>query len=149
MNFELSQIAVSLAAYLAPVLPGVVWYEDPNQQGTQTPCAFLQQRYSTITLKQAGYYYQTIGIDLTYLEEYNLPNLQQLYEQAAGALDQVMETFPYQDGEETALLRTYDRSWSIDLDALHYKFESRVWVSLPQTVVPMQSMDYTEAIKDG
>ena len=151
MNFTLSTIARSLADYLAPSLPGVTFYEDPNQQNSKMPCAFLQQRYAYTELRQAGRWLQRIGLDLTYLEDYNLPNLQQLYQAAAGALDLVMETFPYSDGstEGTTLLRTYDREWRIDLDALHYKFELRVWVALPGPFHPMERMDYNEEVSDG
>ena len=60
-----------------------------------------------------------------------------------------METFRYSDGTDTALLRTYDKESRIDLDALHYKFEVRVWVSLPETPVMMQTMDYTEDVTNG
>ena len=59
------------------------------------------------------------------MEDYNLPDLQQRYLAMAEALDLSMEIFPYTDGsgEGSVLLRTYDRKWNIDLDALHYKFE--------------------------
>lgn len=149
MNFTISTIAQSLAAYLAPTLPGVTFYENPNQQGTHPPCMFLQQRYSYIKAKVSGRFLRQIGLDLTYLEDYNLPNMQQLYEQAAEALDQVMETFPYSDGTETATIRTYNREWRIDLDAMHYKFELQVWVSVPETETPMETMDYQEDVTDG
>lgn len=151
MNFTISTIASSLAAYLAPTMPGVTMYEDPNQQGTQPPCMFLQQRYSYTKLRQNGRWLRQIGLDLTYLEDYNLPNMQQLYQAAAEALDLVMETFPYSDGttEGTTLLRTYNREWRIDLDALHYKFELQVWVTLPETETPMQTMDYNAEVQDG
>ena len=151
MNFTISTIASSLAAYLAPTMPGVAMYEDPNQQGTQPPCMFLQQRYSYTKLRQNGRWLRQIGLDLTYLEDYNLPNMQQLYQAAAEALDLVMETFPYSDGttEGTTLLRTYNREWRIDLDALHYKFELQVWVTLPETATPMQTMDYNAEVQDG
>lgn len=151
MNFTISTIASSLAAYLAPTMPGVTMYEDPNQQGTQPPCMFLQQRYSYTKLRQNGRWLRQIGLDLTYLEDYNLPNMQQLYQAAAEALDLVMETFPYSDGttEGTTLLRTYNREWRIDLDALHYKFELQVWVTLPETATPMQTMDYNAEVQDG
>ena len=61
-----------------------------------------------------------------------------------------METFPYSDGttEGTVLLRTYDREWNIDLDELHYRFEIRERVSIPQEYAKMQTMDYNEDIKD-
>ena len=139
MTFTVSTIAKSLAGYLAPVLPGVAMYEDPNQQGSQPPCMFLQTRYNRLKLEMGGYWLRTLGLDLTYLLDYNLPDLQQRYQAAAEALDLVMETFPYSDGEaeaEPVLLRTYVRSWKVDLDALHYKFELRERVTLPAPSVP-------------
>ena len=151
MNFTVSTIAQSLASYLAPSLPGVTFFENPNQQGSTTPCMFLQQRYSYPKLKQGGRWLRQIGLDLTYLVDYNLPNMQELYQTAAEALDLVMETFPYTDGttEETTLLRTYDREWRIDLDGMHYKFELQVWVELPEENIPMETMDYNPEVTDG
>lgn len=142
MNFTMETVARSLADYLAPVLPGCTWYEDPNQQDSQMPCAFLQQRYANTALQTGGRWLRTIGLDLTYLEDYNLPDLQRRYQRAAEALDLVMETFPYQDGAgNTTLLRTYDRDWRIDLDAMHYKFELKVLVSLPERGARMEHLD--------
>lgn len=149
MTFTVLTIAESLADYLAPVMPDVTFFEDPNQQGSVMPCAFLQQRYSYLEKRQAGRWLRRIGLDLTCLEDYNLPDLQQRYQRTAEALDMAMETFPYSDGTETTLLRTYDREWRIDLDALHYKFELQVWVSLPEDFNPMQTMDYSEEVSDG
>lgn len=151
MNFTLSNLARSLSDYLAPTLPGVTFYEDPNQQGSTTPCMFLQQRYAYTKLRQAGRWLRQIGLDLTYLVDYNLPNMQELYQTAAEALDLVMETFPYTDGttEGTTLVRTYDREWRIDLDALHYKFELQVWVELPENNTPMETMDYNPEVTNG
>lgn len=142
MNLTVNTVASCLAQYLSPVLPGVMFLQNPEQQGAQMPCMFLQQRYSYITLQTGGYFYRRIGLDLTYLQDYNLPNLQELYQTAAEALDLVLETFPYNDGtnEGTTLLRTYDREWRIDLDALHYKFEIRERVSIPQNEIKMQTI---------
>ena len=150
MNFTISTIAKSLANYLASSFPGVTFYEDPNQQDSKPPMMFLQQRYAHIEPRRNnGYYLRRIGLDLTYLVDYNLPDLQQKYQQAAEQLDLRMETFPYSDGTDTALLRTHDREWRIDLDALHYKFELRVWVTIPEDSVKMETMDYDERLKDG
>ena len=62
-----------------------------------------------------------------------------------------METFPYSDGSNagTVLLRTYEREWNIDLDAMHYKFELRERVTLPEPFIPMQSMIYSEEVANG
>lgn len=150
MNFTVSTIAKSLADYLAPVLPGVTFYEDPNQQGSKPPMLFLQVRYDRKRLETGGFWMRTTGMDLTYLADYNLPDLQQLYQSAGEALDLVMETFPYSDGTNsgTVLLRTYDREWTVDLDAMHYKFELRERVTIPEEAVKMQTMDYDERLKD-
>ena len=150
MNFTIQTIAKSLANYLASSFPGVTFYEDPNQQGSKAPMLFLQQRYAYVEPRRNnGYYLRRIGLDLTYLVDYNLPDLQQQYQQAAEQLDLLMETFPYTDGTDSTLLRTYDREWRIDLDALHYKFELQVWVTIPEDSVKMETMDYDERLKDG
>ena len=149
MNFTVSTISKSLADYLAPSFPGVTFYEDPNQQDSKPPMMFLQTRTNRLTLETGGFWLRTLGIDLVYLLEYNLPNLQQLYQAAGEQLDLLMETFPYSDGttEGTILLRTYDREWNIDLDELHYRFEIRERVSIPQEYAKLQTMDYSEDIK--
>jgi len=151
MTFTINTVARSLADYLAPVLPGVTFYEGPNQQGTSPPCVFLQQRYSRIKRRQAGRWLRNIGLDMTYLEDCSLLNLQSIYESAAEALDLVMETFPYSDGgsEPAALLRTYDREWKIDADALHYKFELRVWVELSENGAKMQTLCLHQEVTNG
>lgn len=151
MNFTLSTIARSLADHLAPHFPGVAFYEDPNQQDSRPPCLFLQQRYAHTRLRQAGRWQRRIGLELTYLLDYNLPNMQQLYQQAAETLDGALETFPYMDGvtDGAACLRTYEREWRVDPDALHYKFEIRVWVRGPAEGEPMRTMDYRQEVMDG
>lgn len=140
MNFTVSTVAKSLSEYLAPYLPGVAFLEDPNQQGLKLPCWFLQQRYSNLEKQVGGYWLRKIGLDLTYLEEYNLPNLQKRYQSAAESLDLALDTFPYSDGtsDKPVIVRTYDREWRIDLDALHYKFEIRERVTFPDTGTAMQ-----------
>ncbi len=151
MNFTILTVAQSLAAYLSPSFPDVTLIQNPTQQNADPPCMFLQQRYSYIKVKTSGRFLRQIGLDLVYRERYNLPNLQELYQAAAEQLDLLMETFPYSDGttEGTALLRTYEREWRIDQDAMHYKFELQVWVEQPETITPMETMDYQEAVTDG
>lgn len=77
MNLTVTTIAKSLADYLAPCFPSVAFYEDPNQQGSIPPCMFLQTRYNYTTLETGGLWRRRLGLDLTYLEDYNLPDLQQ------------------------------------------------------------------------
>lgn len=143
MTFTLTTLARSLANYLSPTLPGFTFYEDPNQQHLDPPCAFLQTRYGRWEQEVGGYWIRTLGLDLTCLEDYNLPDLQQRYQRTAEALDEVMALFPYSDGSDKSpvLLRAHDRDWRIDLDVLHYKFELRLRVSRRVEVARMQDME--------
>lgn len=145
MTFTIQNLAESLADHLQPLLPGVTFYEDPNQQGTTCPAAFLQLMSSEVRLRQAGRLLRTLRLDLTYLEDYNLPDLQRRYQEAAEVLDLNMETFLYGG----VLLRTYNRQAAIDLDALHYKFDLQVWLSPEQDAVFMQSLTLILEVRDG
>lgn len=155
MNLTVSTIAKSIADYLAalPDTPfaGVAMYEDPNQQGSQPPCMFLQVRYGRLTKEMSGYWVRRLGLDLVYLLDYNLPDLQQRYQAAGEALDLALETFPYSDGTtdgKTTLLRTHDREWNIDLNELHYKFELRERVTLPKPeTVKMDVLELNEYMR--
>lgn len=151
MNLTVATIARALADHLAPHFPGTAFYEDPNQQDSAMPCMFLQTRYNYLTLETGGYWRRRLGLDLTYLEDYNLPDLQRRYQRAGEELDLLLETFPYSDGEteETVLLRTREREWRVDLDALHYQFELCERVLLPEDAVKMRTMDYGEEVRDG
>lgn len=141
MTFSLSTVAQSLAAYLTPLFPGLTFYQDPVQQALKCPCAFLQQRSSKIWRRIGRRQYREIQLDLTYLVDYNLPNMQQLYQQAAAILDENLNSFPYVgDGTGEAVFLTYDRQWRIDLDALHYNFALHVWEDLAVDNNPMQTL---------
>lgn len=148
MTFTIGNIARSLADYLAPIFPEVTFFEDPNQQGTTIPAMFLQQRYASIDRKIGQRFFRKIGLDLTYLEDYNLPNMHQKYLAAAEKLDMALGSFPYTEGEESAVILTYDRTWTLDLDALHYKFEIRVWIQPEETKNPMERLEYRQEVVD-
>ncbi len=149
MNFTIEDVSASLAKHLRPWFPEMAFFEGPNQKDSVAPCMFLQQCHSKIIRKQAGRFLRRIDVELTCLMDDNLPNLQKTYQQIAETLDQVMEIFPYNAGGETALLRTYEREWNIDWNSLHYRFELQVWTQIPEPMLPMQSMEYREEIRDG
>lgn len=150
MKFTVNTIAKSLAEYLKPLLPEYTFIENPAQGGIITPCLFLQQRYSNIELQTGGFYKRRIGLDLTCLQDYNLPDLQQLYEATAEILDLALENFPYNDGENSrdVLIKTHNREWNIDLDALHYKFDIEERVIIPKKNIKMQTIqELNEEVK--
>lgn len=156
MTFTIKTIADSIAGHFSTLLSGVTWYEDPNQQGTKCPCAFLQLMSSDVKLRQAGRLLRTLRFDLTYLEDYNLPDLQRRYQEAQEILDLNFETFTYADGSVddkqkpiTTTLRTYNRQASIDLDALHYKFDLMIWLEPEEDAKFMQSLSLILEVTNG
>lgn len=156
MTFTIKTIADSIAGHFSTLLSGVTWYEDPNQQGTVCPCAFLQLMSSDVKLRRAGRLLRTLRFDLTYLEDYNLPDLQRRYQEAQEILDLNFETFAYTDGSVDSngvpvsmILRTYNRQASIDLDALHYKFDLQIWLEPEEDKNFMQSLSLILEVTNG
>lgn len=149
MIFTMQRLSRSLADYLAPALPGVTFYDNPNQQGTALPAMFLQRTKAKIAQKMGGRFLRTLGLDLVVLVDYNRTDMDDQYTEAADILDGMMETFPYSSGENqtTARLRTYERSWFIQDEALHYKFDLKIWVAKSEDDMLMRSIQsYTEEV---
>lgn len=148
MTITMQGITRSLADYLAPVLPDAAFYDNPNQQGTRLPALFLRRTKAKITQKPGGRFLRQLGLDLVCLVDYNQVDMDDRYTRTADILDEYLETFPYRGaGGASALLRTYERNWYIQDDALHYKFDLKLWVSREEDAVLMRSIQsYTEEV---
>lgn len=175
MTFTIETLPVSIAATLAPWLSGnVTFLNDPSQQSADDmPCMFLQTRYGYVERRiQAGggYWERKIGLDLTYLEDYNLPDLAKRYERTAELLDEHLDIIRYTDvpprwnyelgtwmlsdlpflsSDYPAKMMTYDRSYTVDQDALHYQFEIRVRVAKPEDGAPMQTLTQNTNVSEA
>ena len=149
MIFTMQRLSRSLADYLAQALPGVTFYDNPNQQGTALPAMFLQRTKAKIAKKMGGRFLRTLGLDLVVLVDYNRTDMDDQYTEAADILDGMMEIFPYSSGENQAnvWLRTYERNWFIQDEALHYKFDLKIWVAKSEDDMLMRSIQsYTEEV---
>lgn len=141
MTFTMPALSRSLADYLAPSLPDVSFYADPNQQGTASRALFLRQTNARITKQVGGRFLRRLGLDLVYLEQLNSVDAETRLQAAADVLDQRLETFPYSSGEEKAvLLRTYERNWEISDSTLHYKFDLQLWLTYEEDAALMMSI---------
>ena len=141
MIFTMPALSRSLADYLAPSLPDVSFYADPNQQGTASRALFLRQTNARIAKQVGGRFLRRLGLDLVYLEQLNSVDAETRLQAAADVLDQRMETFPYSSGEEKAvLLRTYERNWEISDSTLHYKFDLQLWLTYEEDAALMMSI---------
>ena len=142
MIFTMQALTRSLAGYLAPDLPGVTFYDNPNQQGTKTPAMFLQRTRAKIALKMGGRFLRQLGLDMVCLVDYDQVDMEDQCTRIADILDELMEIFPYSSEEDgkRIFLRTYERNWSIQDNELHYKFDLKLWVSRSEDAVLMRSI---------
>lgn len=149
MTFTMQALTRSLADYLSPYLPGMTFYDNPNQQGTKTPALFLQRTKAKIASKPGGRFLRELGLDLVCLVDYNQVDMDSQYAGVADVLDEQLESFPYRDRPDgkCALLRAYGRNWYIRDDALHYKFDLKLWVSRREDETLMRSIQaHTEEV---
>jgi hypothetical protein len=130
-KISVSIIDNGLAGYLNQLFPGVPVYNSPHQQKTDLPSFFIQHMPNSGIKKEIGApYKRKLFIDLVYMEEYNLTGLEEKYCEIAEMLDANLELFPITQDSETFYMRTLDRTWEVELAALHYKFHLEFRTSL-------------------
>lgn len=142
MIFTMPALARSLADYLAPQLPDVSFYADPNQQGTKSPALFLRQTFAKISPQPSGLFLRRLGLDLVYLDRFYTVKDESRLQAAADVMDQQLEIFPYsvEQDSEAVNIRTYDRRWEITDSTLHYKFELRLRLTPVEDTALMRSI---------
>lgn len=142
-KIDISSISNALADVLAENFPDSTIYDNPNQQGTELPAWFINYiPGSTIKKAIGNRYWRNLHIDLVYLVEYDLPDLYDQYRAAAETLDEVLEMFKYKKDGQEYLIRTYDRTWRMDLSAMHYELRLDLRVSKETIKDPlMQRVD--------
>jgi len=140
MTFTMTALAKSLAEYLAPSLPDVMFCGGPNQQGTTPPVMFLQVISAKLESHIGDRVLRKLELDLVYLENFNLTDTESRVLSAAETLDELLETFPYRNDGETVLLRTFGRKWNVTADILHYKFGLRLRLARQDDAALMESI---------
>ena len=142
MIFTMPALGLSLTNYLEPELPGVMFFSDPNQQGTTTPALFLRQTHAKISPQPGGLFLRKLGLDLVYLVRFYDTQEDTRLQAAADVMDQMLETFPYasEEGEKPVRIRAYDRHWEITDSTLHYKFELKLWLTVEEDAALMESI---------
>lgn len=136
----------AIASAVQHALPDTTIYQNPKQQGTTLPCAFITYRNANKTDKQIGNrFMRALQYDIVYMVDYNLTNLNELYLSAADALDQSLELFSFPNANP---IRTLNRTWFVELSSLHYQFDIKARVSLPEDSEKMEVMDITEEVNE-
>lgn len=160
-DISIQIVTQAIAGQLKRLFPSIKVYNSPNQQNTEIPCFFINFIPLSGMLPEVGSRScRTMGIDLVYLEDYNKTDLYDRYLEVAEILDINMDLidFPYavidQETQEiynrTTYMHTYNREWTADLAALHYKFNIKFLASLPpdenQKMIVIEQL--TEVVND-
>lgn len=123
-------IHASLATVINRVQPGANIYDNPNQQGTVYPAWFIVHRSPVevrrdFTRINGGNRYEvTYSIDLWHMLQQNITCLYDQYSKVAETLDANIEYLPL-FGTDGIVLHVYDRSWSLELNAMKYSLTLR------------------------
>lgn len=136
-------IHASYAAIISEIDKDANIYDNPNQQGTAYPAWFIVHRSPVEIQRELGKrlngnrYILTYQIDIWYMVQQNITRLYDIYTQIAEQLDEKIEYLPIFGSD--AIVHVYDRSWSLELNALKYSttLRLRVFVDKDFKLEPM------------
>lgn len=144
-------IHASYAAVISEIDKDANIYDNPNQQGTAYPAWFIVHRAPVEIQREVGKrlngnrYMLTYQIDIWYMVQQNITRLYDIYTQIAERLDEKIEYLPIFGSD--AVVHVYDRSWSLELNALKYSttLRLRVFVDKDFKFEPMEVIEDFES----
>ncbi|MDR3564810.1 MAG: hypothetical protein P4N59_25725 [Negativicutes bacterium] len=158
VNVDLATIVTGLVNTLAGLFPGIRIYPNPTQQmmnsalsGTdksRLPCIFILDRPGAkIECGIQRFKWQPF-FEILYLGEQYSTTQSTDYRAAAQILDENLETFSAGEGAGAFVVRTYNRKWTIELQALHYLIDLKQFVRLPRPAgTPMETLTINQKVK--
>lgn len=146
MIFTLENVLNSLAGVIKAEYPDYPVYMSPNQQSTKYPCFFLFFMPSKISGEVGSRSMRDLGLDIVFVQQRNIADGNEEIHQVAEYLDMSLESFLYQDGSGNAVpLHTFERTWQIEDEELHYQLHIRQRVSVPSIRSFMKKMEENNA----
>lgn len=137
----------SYAAVINRIDPKANIYDNPNQQGTAYPAWFIVHRSPVEVAREFGKrmngncYMLTYQIDIWYMIQQNIPRLYDQYTAIAERFDAEIEYLPIFGSD--AIVHVYDRSWSLELNAMKYSttLKLRVFADKNFVFTPMEVIE--------
>lgn len=149
MSVEISTqiIHASFAAVINKIQKNANIYDNPNQQGTVYPAWFIVHRSPVEVQKETGKrcngnrYLITYQIDLWYMLQQNITRLFDQYTEIAELLEYNLQYLPIFGSD--VVVQVYDRSWSLELNALKYSttLKLRVYTDEKFVFTPMEVIE--------
>lgn len=147
VNISTQIIHASYASVIREIDANANIYDNPNQQGTEYPAWFIVHRSPVEIQRDFGRrlngncYILTYQIDIWYMIQQNITRLFDQYTQIAEQLEFKLEYLPIFGSD--AVVHVYDKSWSLELNALKYSttLRLRVFVDKDFKPEPMQVIE--------
>lgn len=151
--FTIEDMTNSLAYQLKEIFPGVKCYMNPNQQGTVSPCFFIQyapgsgiERETHITS------WKRLNVELIYEDDFNLPDLYERYLRVAERLDNVAYFHYIRDIDEQThcyiIMEIDRREWTVSLPSLVYKFTLEIRLYDDPDRIKMRTKELNPEVRD-
>jgi hypothetical protein len=149
MIFSIPNLIDSIAGQLATVYPDMPVYDSPTFD-TNYPCFYVFLTFPSISDEIDGVEKRSIGIDVVYVQQRNITAANVPINEVLESFDLLFDTVNYSDGNETAVLHTFERNQSIEDQELHYKFTIKQRVSRETVITYMQEMEQNNVeVKEG
>lgn len=147
VNISTQIIHASYASVIREIDANANIYDNPNQQGTEYPAWFIVHRSPVEIQRDLGKrlsgnrYVLTYQIDIWYMIQQNITRLFDQYTQIAEQLELKLEYLPIFGSD--AVVHVYDKSWSLELNALKYSttLRLRVFVDKDFHLEPMEVIE--------
>lgn len=135
MTYSLSNLINSVAGALSSLDYPV--YDSQTQQGVETPCFFISLMPSEISGEPYDRYFNTVNLDIVFLQDPNIPNATDLIYTVIDYLNEHLALFDYSDGEETCKMHGLQRKHHLEEMDLHYQItiKMRIHIDVEETVL--------------
>ena len=144
MTFTFANLIDSIAGQLADNFKGVPIYDSPSYN-TEYPCFYVFLVNPKIDDGIDGTYIRNTMLDIVYIQQRDSSAQNVELINVLEKLDECMDMITYVDGDESALLHTYERNGNIEDQELHYKLRIKQRMSVDKEHIYMNEMEEENA----
>lgn len=144
MTFTFEKLIDSIAGQLADNFKDVPIYDSPSFN-TSYPCFYVFLVNPKIEDGIDGTYIRETMLDIVYIQERDSSAQNVELINVLEKLDECMDMITYVDGDESALLHTYERNGNIEDQELHYKLRIKQRMSVDNEHIYMNEMEEENA----
>lgn len=144
MTFTFEKLIDSIAGQLAENFKDVPIYDSPSFN-TSYPCFYVFLVNPKIEDGIDETYIRETMLDIVYIQERDSSAQNVELINVLEKLDECMDMITYVDGDESALLHTYERNGNIEDQELHYKLRIKQRMSVDKEHIYMDEMEEENA----